>query len=39
VKNFAYTASKTNLPKDDGLQDSLAKIPAEKSRNKVCKLP
>jgi len=29
VKNFAYTASKPRLPKDDGLQNKPAKIPAQ----------
>ena len=37
VKNFAYLAGKPRLPKNDGLQNDLAKTPAEKSRKNVCK--
>jgi hypothetical protein len=38
VKNFAYTASQPNSPKNHGLQSNLAKTPAKKIRNKIDKV-
>jgi hypothetical protein len=37
VKNFAYLASQPRPPKSDGLQNDLAKTPADNSRNIFCK--